>query len=1477
MNYVSSLIRLFNFTALELATMQSFQLLIQHLQDLKAAGPTGFEGLVAQLLERLTDQRFFLAQAGSQEGRDMSTAGFTGTSIAVEAKRFQTSKSLKRRELLGELLELPEWVDLWVIATTARVSDQLASVLRLKATERGVAVEFLEAPSTRLGDLVVLCASHGDIVKTFFGESIGNKIQNMLEGIRNHPDFSANLRNLKDRFSASSIGYAQARTASHDHLISAFRDRAKSRVLLSQPVNVMEDEGRHVVERSQVLDRLNSWWQNPSGSSGLCVLLGEEGMGKTWAMAAWLASHLKASNDLPLTIFLPAQEAYTTQLPDLISAKLLSLTRVRDGHFWANKTIAFAARRAELSPTILLVLDGINEHHHFDWPALFDALAAEPWADQVATIVTCRTNYWNENFASYSIKSPWIVEVGPYDDKELRSAAEKSKLDVASLPSTLTPLLRRPRYFGLTVKHRVSLEESGDVTIDRLIYEDWKDRITYKRKLISDTDFRCIISDAAKNYRDTLSKRDIQNILPLGDNLSFNLDELITGGVFVQDSFGRRKIDPIRLEQGLGLLLADAVVRVVHTGENAMKEAMAGLLEPQADMDRKVAICRSAATFAVLEPGFPAPARFALLRQWIESRNLALIDHESFLAYLPAALTSYIQLVEHCWKRQELNQHLQRLIVLAFFHWRDNRQVEAAVAKACEKWLSFVHPYGFSFIGGRQHKERESVFRQEIEQRLGRSIKDGQTLHIVDELEVTENDDFLWLSYPGLLLASLFRPESFLPAMRGWALSRSVMGFPEERASVGWILRQSKHDLWPLLEATISPLLSGSQIMRRAAWELLWASGLEEAGPHLEQLSRDLFPLEEGQTAGPADPCLRFWPREDCALCAKRLDVPDRLIALRLAPHALDPGLDVGIDIRERLQRALAVIQRDQLFSGRMMTSDHHYFESIESTLAALAPELLAKTYRDLLDDLPGRTKEERQTLLGILDELSLIASTNQYITLEALWSEFCSFTEWTEEDMHAEAIIFASLLWHLNAEEQLHLLLQRPPWAFNERTLIHWFKRLPENIVETIGESLLTCHSQEVERKLLFLWMQSAGSLVKAVGPEKFVTLLSDPNLASFAIEYVVRVRTTEVLDLSVRGGLLTPSWTQSISRGRIILPERSELPYETLARSIDLGSLSHLIQHRPADLSLYASDLNQAFQSVHSQSDRLKANFSKQTIADIWRTHREIVVSWLIILEDERRAAKLVRPCHMLLEPLAEALLELEPLAGLRLFRTLLRHRREAYTVDYATGVDVLAFILFSIPRNQYSDELLREWLDSCRTDKDLFELSLASLASKADGRLLDLVRERLTSPKPLERAAAIMLSGFVGHQPKSIAFLDSFKLHELGWLCKVRAHARQHLSRDGWAQEWLRRFALSPNTDEAFANFRLFLCCTDRRYHVWGSDILQDTKLSGERLLYATVQQDRIRRAIQENEKAREKTFAGQEVAEGKVYPWLRSYLG
>jgi len=125
-----------------------------------AAGPQGFEGLVAQALAEFTGFTFRLARSGSQFGRDAATPN-APFSIAMEAKRYTDSVPLQ--ELVGKAglaaAALAEGIDVWVLAATVEVSEPTQRSLEEILEGRGITLLTLDWADTGLPPLTVLLAA----------------------------------------------------------------------------------------------------------------------------------------------------------------------------------------------------------------------------------------------------------------------------------------------------------------------------------------------------------------------------------------------------------------------------------------------------------------------------------------------------------------------------------------------------------------------------------------------------------------------------------------------------------------------------------------------------------------------------------------------------------------------------------------------------------------------------------------------------------------------------------------------------------------------------------------------------------------------------------------------------------------------------------------------------------------------------------------------------------------------------------------------------------------------------------------------------------------------------------------------------------------------------------------------------------------------------------------------------------------------
>ena len=138
--------------------MSDTKYLYKCLRSLPDTGPAGLEGLVRDLLEQWTGQRFFLAKSGSQFGRDMRSEHLNRNVIAVESKNYEEKSRLTSQGLAKKLLQAANNLDLdlWVLVVTKEVPEQDATALQEGADCLGFGVLIID---TRKKILAMLMSS----------------------------------------------------------------------------------------------------------------------------------------------------------------------------------------------------------------------------------------------------------------------------------------------------------------------------------------------------------------------------------------------------------------------------------------------------------------------------------------------------------------------------------------------------------------------------------------------------------------------------------------------------------------------------------------------------------------------------------------------------------------------------------------------------------------------------------------------------------------------------------------------------------------------------------------------------------------------------------------------------------------------------------------------------------------------------------------------------------------------------------------------------------------------------------------------------------------------------------------------------------------------------------------------------------------------------------------------------------------------
>jgi hypothetical protein len=1171
-------------------------------EQIKAAGSEGFEGLIAKLLEKLTGHHFYLAKSGSQEGRDLSSRPANANVIAVECKRYKPQTALDTRELLGEIDQVNRSIpdlDIWVLITTREVDSLLHQSLYQATQQRSIDFVVIADDGSDPSTLEALCANSSETVINFLQANSNTvdvaKIQDVLDKICAHNDFNDKLQILKDKLLSPLIGYENWRIPQNQHLLSCFKSEADSRRDFGQPINVA-DEKVHVIKRTDLSQQLTDWYESWTDKKSFFALLGEEGDGKTWGAAQWIGNNLQSQIDFPPVVFMSSLEVKTNEPDDLISEIINRRLKGYPLEQWKGRVNRWIEHREICGPLLLLVLDGINERHNPTWwRRLLEKLSSSPWFDKIAVIVICRQGYWQPNFQSLSNFQFTTWAIDPYNDSELEEALRIHKLSRAQIADSLLTLIRKPRYFDLTVKYRQQMADSGDMTPARLIYEDWKDRHRRKSHMsLNQNNFESFIRNLAEKHIESsiLNQQDIAGNLQLNDDPAQILEELRTGGI-LRNQYGKLQVDPKFLQYGFALLLVDKLEQQVQLNEKALEEVIAEWLEPHSGMDIKAEICHFASLIALHRSELSKDLKVALLQAWVFSQNPSITTDKDFIAYLPLDPKAYVMLAEIVWSDAYENPWAQELIMQAFIRWKDHENVLATLTQAFERWLGFVHRFGFAF--DRQHESAEKL-RIKINERISQEIPIGEFSFCGYPFTAIEDDGLLRLGRVALGIISLLTKKNFIRAVTLGCLADAIMDYPSRYDLFQWVISTSQEPIADELESEVKKLISIKNLVAlQAAHSLLSFEGSNNAYQMQRTLPDDLFPINPQLAEHMEDPCNSWfqWSEEDCKKCLTRTDLTPYQIVQKISNYCLNPDFVVPEDLGERLQPLIEKISVDELWSTHWRGGDDIKYEQCEAVLCAYAPQAVVDKLCNVIQSIQQRTGESLRQLCFHFASNHLIFTDKEHEIIHQTWQKINEkFNDFGGLERIAEARLFWMVLKNLDPNQQLNYFYSRSEESIDYCFLEKDFK-LNISLSEEIKALLQEGSRTQTKRILLFI-AKYPKSLQKEIIQEFIFPLIDDSD--SFIRSIILRIIFGADID-SIHQYLLRRNWewnsnyheAENYWGSYFLCKYASSKSYATLSKCIHPAYIGYLVSLRgteETETCKYINYIYQAWNKIYEET---------------------------------------------------------------------------------------------------------------------------------------------------------------------------------------------------------------------------------------------------------------------------------------------------
>jgi hypothetical protein len=1556
--------------------------LIDALHKIRPAGPDGFEGLIAKLLSTLTGQRFRLARSGSQRGRDMNSREVAANVIAVECKRYGERNELDERELMGEILQLKldlQDADIWALVTSRSIDPLLHENLR-----RGTEQLDMEFVSIAIGDgepssLEALCALAPDITMSYLARYLPSEeldsLNQSLTAIAQLPEFRTACDKLSQQFLSPQVGYANWRAKQNSWFRSHLQSHDASLAAFKQLLNVDESTTKFV-ERQGLYAALDHWLVEWNTRRLPFVILGEEGDGKSWGVASWLNRKIATDPLFPPILFIASLKASSNDARQLIVSTSAMQTDILVTDHWRRRLHRWLADSTAAMPALILVLDGINERYPFTWwLELLVSLKAE--CVNVAIIMTCRTEYWQRTPLGNSdrIKTTGLV-LPSFSRAELQQALDLNQVQLSDIHINLRELIRKPRYFDLTVKYLDRLEQSGDPTPARLIYEDWRDRLTRKLNAdiaITDEAFRNILRELADKYYSggkIIKTTGMNAILGHYPERQLLLDELRSSGVLSGGDGGYKVVDR-QLAFGFGLLLFDELrERFEAEPETDLLEAAARWLEPRAGMALKALICEMAALHALEIGDVDIQIKVTLLELWLNSQNPSDETEGTLTDYLPLDPKCYIEFAEHTWSEGERNYWAQELLKHAFIHWcKRSSNIASILTRAFDRWLTFVHPLGYP-TQRRGTSDRSEEVRAAICARLGRELKPGRFSFAGREFTAIDNDGLLDLGDMALAAISHLPVESFIPQLATACLAEAIMGRTEKYDLFQWLFSTTEQSVWPAVYHQVQQLLAfKSTTTDKAAYRLLTFEGSSQAYALRQTLPPDLFPPNPIMQEYAKDPCASgfTWSRSICEDCLRREDLDIHFIARQLKSHCVDPTLQVPPDLGVRLASLTQTITIDEVWTTMAAGVAEHDLETFEPALCAYAPDALAELVCTIVRQAHQRQGMALRQLGFRLREHSLIFEQAEYQSIYQAWQSLIqSPVPWSEEQEAAEMCLFELVLSTLDAQAQIQHQLQRPEAASDLIRYSNYF--LPIENWPTV--ELLWLATTSVHNVCRILWFLAAHP--EAV-PDEFlkqqvVALLEHDNslVRATALRLIVRSENTAVASSIALfwtwhpdnheeenhwGSLLLCKYGQSLtitelfarvhpvyfgqavqgrgcaadevnhyaeqihtvlyhlqsSQGLDLLQDfpplsiyvEGEQDPKTRTRNLiglsdrhreqatfwpsnkrssqqaqfDLSrSISEQIDEKEAqDRQVVAQALQQQTEQANYWFGR---HFDTNALTEVISQRPDLLEQWLNALTvDDHHTARLLYLAHSFYESLCIILLQHAPERGLALYTQL--NNNPIFAVDSRSHARLVDQALFGmIPCAEASSQWLAT-LNACKTDLELLTITSLAQRGTAGEWLWTIIDQNCDSASPREQSLAITALAFYEGEQAVQRLTILAKHAPETWRGELIQTSLKRWQRNHWAKHWFRQFFNTDRAIDAWAAFRLFLSCVDRRFWHWQKQIRTEYiehPAFQRRNLFVESNRETIRNKIRQNEEPLKRQLYGQKLLEKQVWPWI-----
>ena len=616
-----------------------------------------FENLVAALIGCLLNVPIAVASSGFQHGADAGPAGQQGRRFRLECKYYAETTRLDERELLGQIdqaVQRDEALEAWFLATTRTVPEQIQQSLDQHGGKIGVPVLIIDWSEVGIPSLAALCASSPNLVDELFSSNAGRAARNV------QPQSGDAIERLKRSLESWCLGFESLRRISHERLDKIWNNPRESVAVFGQDVSGGSKEKK--VKRKSVHDALDHWWRGPARDDAPAVVVGLEGVGKTWATLHWL---VEAKREQPVLLTIPSSSAVgnlgasDTELKRFLAERLYTLTDVRSPDHWHRRLDHILCRPEHEGPTITVWFDGLNQEPSVPWLNLMQILQAGRFAGRLRVIVSTRQHHFENKLSKLrGLIVPAVqIEVGDYDKElggELDQMLRWEGLVRKDLHPDVLQLARTPRLFDLVVHFRHELVEAGQITLHRLLWEYGRDEVGARAgRSFSEDEWVEWLVVIAQQYLEGIRKYSYRS---LGDSVNHpdlanpevyaRLSVLIDGNFAKRNASGEFELAPTIVAHALAIALLKHLDEPQLQTFEALDAELKRWLDPIAGFDQTSEILRAGVSILIAQGRGTTSTSGVLLTTWLQGQNVTDAHRQEIVALasnLPGPLLDAIE------------------------------------------------------------------------------------------------------------------------------------------------------------------------------------------------------------------------------------------------------------------------------------------------------------------------------------------------------------------------------------------------------------------------------------------------------------------------------------------------------------------------------------------------------------------------------------------------------------------------------------------------------------------------------------------------------------------------------------------------------------------------------------------------------------------------------------------------------------------